>query len=467
MSRFDFFPPREGIELVGGIKILPAEAAKQNRRQNGFIDRPLPMGMMNFSVIIKRDGFMADVIKTFDLYRLNRIRQLQSITYLGIGRNSSRLPDGDHVFPHTRLLPHSILCGALRALIATYIQKADPTETRVAILEDLIHDAATCAGGDAWRNIDLPRAERLLLRRTLFNEDAHIREIFERHRRKWRALREKYGLPKDTPERAKLAIDQEIGIDGALHTFTDTLSYLACDIGALLSLYGQAGLRLPKRLKLIRELATPEIFNLWQNLAISGQKVVVKAPQTLHRFLKLRLAMCTGIYNHPGHKIIELLTASVIYPKLWENLVKRPNILLEIHDGKLESMIKTAMQMKNISRRLDAFGKAPHRIVTSCRDKALALEEWYANRGYLTLFMDCTRFVENKTKSSKYFVEGPDGQPLTFAMAFPKAADELSCNANALPDNKRYHLVIFERAKFSATFEKAWREARRNWRLPV
>lgn len=463
MSEIDFSPLSEGLELVGGIKILPKKAAKQDKKQTGFFDRPLGMGMMNFSVLIESNGFMADVIRTFDLDRLNRIRQLQSLTYLYVDNNSRRLPNSDHIFPHSRLLPHSVLCGTLRALIAKHIQKADPTETRLAILEDLIHDAMTVAGGDAWRNIDLPKPKLKRLRQTLFNEDSRIIDIFEQRRGKWRVLREKYGLPKDTPERAAKAINQEQGLDGALHTFTDTLSYLASDVDALRSLYQENKLRFPNRLRPILELATPEIFNLWQNLSVSGQKIVVKTPDVLHRFLKLRLTMYKEIYTHPGHKIIELLLSNLVYPDLWKRLVNEPDLLLQINDDELDVIIQKVTQIKNLSRRLDAFGMAPRLMIAENKKDALWLEEQYAKRGHLTLLIDCCQFVKTKTKSSKYFVEGPDSRPIAFAKAFPKAARELSLEAKKLPNNSRFHLAVFERAALTASFEKIWQKARKRW----
>lgn len=464
MSEIDFRPQTNAIGIVGGLKILPKDAPQRSKRRSGLFDRPLLMGMMNFSVLIEKDGFVADVIKAFQLDRLGRIHQLQSLTYLGIDQMIQRLPDGDHVFPHSRLMPHAILSGVLRALIAKYIQKADSEETRIAILEDLIHDVATCAGGDAWHNIDLPNEERDLLRRTLFNEDSHILKVFDWRRREWRKLKEKYGLPDNTPELVHRTIGPEHGVNGAIHTFTDTLSYLASDVDALISLYGKAGLQLPPRLQPIRELARPEIFNLWQNLKIVDQKVIVESPEILHRFLELRLTMYKEIYNHPDHKLIELMMAGVVYPQLWKQIRKQPEVLLHLHDGNLKRMVETEMRMKKITRRLDAFGAIPLRFALGDRSNALKMERQLAERGYLTLFIDYGRFRPIKTKSSKYFVEGPSGKPITFANAFPTATKQLEAVAEALPDNCRYHLAVYEKAKFSDEFFSAWQEARARWR---
>ena len=463
MSEIDFDYAKRGIELIGGIKILPANAPKQNKWQTGLYEHPLPMGMMNFSVLIERDGFVADVIRTFQLERLDHIHQLQSLTYFGIDQMIPRLPGGDHVFPHTRLMPHAILSGVLRALIAGYIQKANPPETRIAILEDLIHDVATCAGGDAWHNIDLPDGERNLLGRTLFNEDSHILKVFEWRHHDWRKLKEKYGLPDNTPELVHRTISSEHGLNGAIHTFTDTLSYLAGDVGALVSLYFNADLQLPKRLLPITELATPDVFNLWQNLAIKCQKIVVKKPDILSSFLKLRLAMFTEIYNHPDHKVIEMMMASVVYPQLWKKIRKRPEALLHQQDDDLSNMIEAEMRMKNIALRLDAFETTPLRFALNTKKDALKMERQLAERGYLTLFIDYGRFKPIKTKSSKYLVEGRGGKPISFKNAFPEVARQLEIKAKSPPDGRRFHLVVYEKAKMSAELRRAWQEARKRW----
>lgn len=453
------FPPRGGIELPGDIIVLPRTAAYGSRGRSIY-DRPLDMGLVGFSVMLKKDGFAHQAIRELRLGRLSRIHQLQSLTWVRVG-NQSKLPDGEHIFPHTRLLPHAILSATLRALSCRFTLECDGPEALVAVLEDLMHDVGTCAGGDAWRTLNLPNGRLREEHRTLFNEDLQLLTHFRSHWAGWKRLRARYNLPENTNERVAKAVRDEVGLEGACHTLADSLSYLSSDVDLLLTFSQRAGIE-SDFLREVHELSAPPVFDLWKYVKVTDGTLVFTRPDILERFLRLRLQMWTGVYDHPGNKVIELLLSNVVYPHLWQQKGWRPGNLLRWHDGNLEELIENTIAVRGFGRRIDASGTIPMRELYHDCDSALGAEARYAKNG-LTLFVDMNKLHVPSTKTGKFMVNG-NGPPQPFSQAYPKVAAELSEQARAPADGARWHLVHYPAPPPTEGLKRAWEEARERWR---
>lgn len=458
------FPPPEGLSLSGGILVLPKETSLVLRyggriNNNRLYDRPIALGLTNMAAVYKSTGFVADVVRCFDLRRIARIRQLQQLTHVTVDEQTPHIR-GPHVFDHTRLMPHSLLGGTFGALICQFVLGSSEQETHMAILRELLHDKLTCAGGDSWRT--LPNSIVTPSMRRLFDEDAQIPQIFEKHYKSWVKLRDKYGLPHDTPSRVAMSVGEEQGIDGELHTLIDTLSYLACDLERVLYWYQRHRLLLPPNLAHAVALATPEVFNIWQHLAVRDGHVVITNHELLRQFLALRIAMWGGLYNHPGHKVLEINASNVMYPYLISERLIKMSSLLDWSDRELFAHLAGIMEMPNTTTHLDAFGGMPSRRAYTTASDAAAAEQDAARRGDYTLVIDSATFPILKTKANSYRVEH-GGQVKLFAEAYPVEAEALRVRAASFADDSRYHLAVVAEPRLSAPLKRAWHQARERW----
>ncbi len=244
-------------------------------------------------------GVLEDAWRTFNLGRLQQIRQLAN---LQAPRMINGVIEPDYWgFGHTRY--EHVLDVSQAMLLLCQRNRVPRSLTNVARVASFLHDTLTPAHGDGTKRVD----------ETAFDEDAMFGTLFSAT--DCRRFCERRGFSPET----LTSIVQGVGVFGELHDIADKLSYVARDANEYLSRYRPYGpLSEDSYYHRVRDILVrrPDIFLLWDTvriMAVDGeQRPVFQDPEWLFDFLLLRMLMFRGLYQHEASQFFERLMARVL-----------------------------------------------------------------------------------------------------------------------------------------------------------
>jgi len=265
------------------------------------------------------EGIVTDVARAYDLYRLERVRQLGLLE--DPETESENIPMA-FKFEHSRLL-HSfdvMVCAMLLAWNNREWFEKHPGYRDTLLVAALTHDVLTPAGGDTVKAIDPP----------MFDEDLLYPNVFERA--SVRAVCNSYGI--DTRLLTQTVQGEEVL--GCLLDIADKLAYTARDLYEFAGIgIGDSGWdeRAPLRHEIEKCVGhTLGICSLWHEISVNNQGVVCSSPERLGAFLRARALMFRNLYTHPEARYHESLVMRTLVSFLYETGRLTRDALLSMDD---------------------------------------------------------------------------------------------------------------------------------------
>ena len=442
------------IDLGGGLWLLPesfrskAVPFRAPVRENCVFD--LRYADLTYLV---RPGFVTDVIKLLGLDRIGKLFNLQFITPYRVTGEVRPVAQAIHRFHHDRLV-HSLNSAVLHAAMLNQ-EGINGTRLKVSVLAELVHDAMSCAGGDAMKMID-PE---------YFDEDRLIARFFSSRRAGWAELKRRYGLTDRTINEVHQVVNGE-GWQGQVHDITDTCSYLALDSQELAASYaGKSRELMSGELDNILALAEAGPCRIWRHVCLQDGHAVVQDVKTLYRFLELRARLYAGMYEKTDHKAVELLHTEVVFPYLFQRMAIHREELLKLDDHIFHQYVESVMEVPKLTTRIDLFGVWPRVEAYRSWEEANARFRELAADGDFAVISDVRLFQPRKPKTDRYWVGTKNG-PRSFKQAFPKeAASVEKIFAEYLGVKRPVHLFVHPGVakRLPRPMTMAWGQARERW----
>ncbi|MBI5220343.1 MAG: hypothetical protein HY978_00710 [Candidatus Liptonbacteria bacterium] len=357
--------------------------------------------------LIENREFTRNVVDTFNLFRLARIRKL-GLLHTAVVKEAERPRVASQVFDHTCYL-HSLDVHAIASLLGIR-SRLTPEQMAILRVAALSHDALTPAGGDTVKMID----------RYLFDEDRHYPELLVGP--KWEQLRRKLSISAD--DLAQVVQSRGGALSGLLD-LADKSAYVARDAEALLNRRWSgsdttdvAQIRNAVERLLMRN---PLAAGIWDSVELSDQRVVFTDPKRLQDFLTLRALLFRGLYYHAGARFLEGIVGQVIARYLYETGQLSRADLLSMDDSGLEQRVD---QVVGRSFFVTMFGAADEARVESFDSLAAATarEEELIREGRPVTFVDEFKGV---TKPGTHFWVQDKGNIKPFTEASPRAAQHI------------------------------------------
>ena len=292
-----------------------------------------PLGIMSelpftgLWYIVERGGITQEVIQYFNLNRLHGVHQL-GLLHGAVVPDENRTQQ-HHVsarYPHTRGM-HVIDVRTVVGLIARRNNFSHHDMIKLLFC-GLTHDALTPAGGDTTKLID----------GTAFDEDLHYREFLQGPA--WNIFKAKHHLSKDE----LVEIINNHGVLGTILDIADKVAYISRDTHYYLAYnsafhkHYQTGLKgYDKILAIVKQ--DPLVCGIWDAVVVIDGRMVIRHPQRLLRFLKLRTLLGKHLYWHPGARITEFLFSVSIMKELYDKGTLTREMLLRFTDNELSAHI--------------------------------------------------------------------------------------------------------------------------------
>lgn len=370
--------------------------------------------------LLLENGLIEKTLRTFGLFRLQRIRQLGFLTDPVVTEHGA--PGLALQFDHTRY-GHILDTMVIMALIARN-NRLSPELQNTACVAALCHDALTPAGGDSTKLID-PAA---------FDEDAHFGELLAHT--DWATLQNEYIVD----QTALVNAVQGQGILGTLLDLADKIAYVARDLGYYLARFRLGGpTGYPDSYFRVARLVEQDqyICGIWDAVRVVGNRVVITDTERLAQFLRLRALMFRVLYYHQGARFLEFMFAKVIVQYLYETGKLTRTALLEMDDYELEKVIDEFVNRRYAIMNISTVGD-PHVEVFRSAEAAYARETELISRGIvLTLGEDLSRVP---TAGTHFLVRTRHGRILPLAKADPQAAAEIEAIARVEEPFRLYYL---------------------------
>ncbi|HEY4526215.1 MAG TPA: hypothetical protein VJL32_03950 [Candidatus Paceibacterota bacterium] len=375
--------------------------------------------------LIQEGGLTEDVIRTFGLARLQRIRQLGFLHDPVV--HNEEFGNVNLTFPHTRYC-HVLDVRAILRLMAENLALSDEEKVHLEVA-GLTHDALTPAGGDTVKLVD----------RQAFDEDANYPELFQRF--DWSALQTRYRL-----DASFLAtIVQGLGKLGQLLNLADKISYVARDTDQYLGRFPWWAFRAPTGYERAKALTQdPLICGWWDSLQVHGETVAVTDPERFGRFLELRALLFRDLYANPASRFLEHTISSVVVRYFYERGELTRDILLRITDDELERRLsRSVRRMSDVSvfwnnhpevelfpTRAEALARETE-IRAGDTNRVALLEEWQT-----ATKTGCEILVEHR------------GRVASFEELFPKEAARITAIHHT---DRPFRLYSFDVERLDAT----------------
>lgn len=251
---------------------------------------------MGMRFMVLESGLTEDVVRTFNLFRLRRIRQLGYLTdptSLTKERTSFGL-----TFSHTRY-EHTLTAMALVQLMTANSHL--PLRVRHTLkVAALLHDILTPAGGDTTKLAD----------RQAFDEDANFADVLDTPA--WEAFSRRCSV--DVP--LLLNVVQGRGPLSLLHDAADKGAYLSSDAWQYSRKMGNLVEPTSPEIEpdTIENLLTanPNIAGIWDVIKVLDRRAVITDPDRWINFIKLRTLLFQMLYWNPSSRFIEFILGSVV-----------------------------------------------------------------------------------------------------------------------------------------------------------
>ncbi len=442
--------PEQGRRLGGGLVLLPSDAAPSST-ESFSLYKAYSLADRAFWV---EPDLVADAMKPLNLLRMDDIYQLQVLTVAetGDGLRSLELP---HRFLHKRLI-HNLRAGALHGLMAQRCGLSEE-EIAVGVLAECMHDNFTCAGGDSWKGINHQQ--------TIFDEDDKFAEkILRYYGFGWLSLCWQYGFNPEKTAREMQDIVDGRDLRGQIHEIADTASYILGDLAEIKKAHQRlGGMNLQKIIR-----ASEEEWDVWNYISVQKGQLVVTNQWVLENFLRLRVVLWANLYQNPAAKFLELLAREVVFPYL---LSRKRIDLAELPrqgDAWLQNLVEQEMGLTSGAwTQLDLLGEFPRRKSFATWGFAMDFEDHLHSLhslGAFTLVFSVGDFQKTKSKTDKYFVDGLDGEVVTFKEANPTGArliEEIAQGSTS--PSERINVCWVENSVIPDNLRQAWEEARARW----
>lgn len=276
-----------------------------------------------FGYVVEQEGLASDAFATFKLDRLFGVRQLGFLhdPVARSGHSSAGL-----LFEHSRgcHLLDTYAFGTL--MLSNFGDSVSEPVRRTVQLACLTHDWLTPAGGDTVKLVD-PEG---------FDEDTTYPTALKGLDLKY--LRKSYGID---PELLTETVRGN-GWAGQMLDLADKLAYVARDAFWYVCRYGPDGpVTYPDGFPEVRALTLGQTHacGLWDAVGLKDGRLFVADPERLYRFLKLRALLFRQLYQHPGARFLEFITATTAIRALYDRGKLCRQQLLSMTDFELERTI--------------------------------------------------------------------------------------------------------------------------------
>lgn len=353
--------------------------------------------------VVNRDGLTEAVVRSFNLFRLQGIRQL-ALLHDPVVKEESFSGAGT-TFEHSRY-QHTLDVAAIAHLIGANnnLSRHFLQHLRVAALG---HDALTPAGGDTTKLVD-PSA---------FDEDSHFVELLAGA--DWENLRRRYRLSQ------QLLVETVRGQGrlGAILDLADKIAYVARDADFFVGRYGPTGhpvvdatgYRLIKKLVEVQ----PFVCGIWDSIRLADGRVFAEDAERFGKFLLLRALLFRMLYYHPGARFLETLVSRVVVERLYRTGRLAREDLLRMTDGELDALIGEAVGEHYFTSFIGGYSYDPRVLAFDTREDALEREQELIREG--AVFTMIEEFGRGTRPATHVLVrQGADILP--FAEARPSEA---------------------------------------------
>lgn len=380
-----------------------------------------PIPFTGVSYMVLEGGLCEDLMHTFGLFRLSRVKQLGFLQAPWV--NILDRPLVTPLSNGTRYA-HSHDVSAIASLIGRNVGlKGGEFNTLRAA--GLVHDWGTPAGGDSVKLIDTPA----------FDEDLNFERLLRTRitSEQWKDLARSYGL------RKKLLVQTVLnkGLLGQILDIADKIAYVARDIRTCLTVGvlpqdedAYVGTRALE--ELVAE--NPYICNIWDSVTTSDGQLVFTDPRRLVAFLKARIVLFRELYYHPRARFGEYLISRILVKRLYDRGELTRDELLEMGDSELERKLNDAYGEPNITRVLSTTSKVRS---FATREEALEFKRELQTVGVQFILLEDHRFA---IKPGTNLLVKTGAGPRRLLEAYRGDAQELHEMANMLPAVHVYYI---------------------------
>jgi hypothetical protein len=429
------------LEITEGVFVF--SSLKQNKADSDLsadTDFIIPtIAGSGLGVVIHDYSFLSEVIRTFGLFRLSNITQLE---YLEDPDEPPLWMESDIRFHHTRFL-HSLNVWAI-ALAISEVNKSwfdeRPGFREALQVAALTHDVLTPAGGDTTKAID-PVA---------FDEDLEYNNAITDKRRQFLAH---HGVDPDLCIKTVLGK----GVLGTILDIADKLAYTGHDTNyfgnkPILGHWPVANRgAIEKELRKTRGKAC----TIWQSVRIHNDVVWNEDTNGLTNFLVLRGMMFRHLYTNPKARYKEALIMYSVLSFLYETRkLTRPQ-LLDMNDNDLQAFVNQQFNWGYGSLSPSQQGFIPTYKRFRSWDEACEFERKLLREGHL--FVRAENLIKIY-KPGHHLKVRFDGQIDSLLILFPKQAAEAQKAGEVIDPIRVSYLIGNEPSLGSMT------DAFRTWR---
>ncbi len=360
------------------------------------------MRYTSFGFIVLDDGIIKETIRAFELERLFGIRQLGFL--MNPILRDSELSSNALGFTQTRGF-HSLCVASLLRLIE-FNNEGTYLISELLSIGGTSHDALTPAGSDTTKLINL----------FLFDEDEHYGNIFKKPG--WIFLKNKYGIK----ESDLLEMIRNNGIYGQLLDIADKIAYTSVDVWEFVGLFEKLDEELKsERYKQLENIVNenPKFCDIWENVKILDDKMVIEDGYKLGIFLTIRALMFAELYYNPASRFLEYMLSKRIINSLFNNGSIDYEKLLEWKDYELEEVIWKFLGSRYFPT---SFKESIYKKFTNEKERQNYIEK-FNNDSSIVLIPDDFKCV-TKTGVNKYSVK-KEGKIMIFKDAYPEMASEI------------------------------------------
>lgn len=386
--------------------------------------------------IICDDALATDACRTFNLFRLGRVKQLSFLHDPVLRENN---PSASAImFEHTRYL-HSLdayVLGSLvfennRAPIENWYHRVggncDQLESsfRTAVIS---HDALTPAGGDSVKLVD-PQA---------FDEEAHFPELLVG--KQWENFRKRWNVNGEL----MAAIVRGEGLLGKILDLVDKTSYIARDAVAyyMSPMTKKSFRRRPYSSTgyfAINDILSKagNVCGLWESAKVLRDDLVIGDVGRLEKFLVLRALLFRELYYNPASRFFEYMIGRGVVKYLYDRKLVTRDELLTNDDGWISRLIDKTFGTMFILSKFWNLESARIEEYPNMEEACRRANELFDDMGIFAIVDD---FQSKTSSGTKKFLVRKGGKTVRFMDACPDATLEVE---RIMQFSKKTRLFIF------------------------
>lgn len=259
--------------------------------ENGFVYEHLPFSDLHRW--IPENGLVEKAFRAFPLGRLDQIRALSFLSYVG--------PNPKDVYAleytHTRLDHTLVVALTVEEILRRY--QIPQEQVTIGVIAALLHDVATPAHGDATKAVDMEN----------LHEEKFWWDVLDQE---GKDFIKQNGTDRDTLDK----IIKNEGVLGQVLDIADRITYTMKDLNAVMGQRPAEEFNIDPYLLTLRYILSHnlEIGNIYKDVAIDQRKqeVFFTNPKNLGTFLMLRAHLFQSLYMHPTSQGRDFLVSKLI-----------------------------------------------------------------------------------------------------------------------------------------------------------